>query len=205
MMNSVSLGDVLRLMMMTLRDPSRAVSILRGLNLPMQARWMLLALVVVLDMLFALLMVLLLPAPPGADETAALGALLGQPILIAVLQAASLLMIAGVMAKVGQMFGGRGNFADALLLVAWIAAIMLAMQIVLLLMAMIVPALSGYVTLGFIAILIWLMATMARELHGFSSLAMVIFGTIGTILVVSLILSVLLAMLGVMPEVPAGG
>jgi hypothetical protein len=109
---------------------------------------------------------------------------------------ASLILSAGALQVGGQMLGGKGRFAEALLLVVWLEVLAIVIQAVTLLAALVVPPLAGVLGLLGLAVLIWCVVHFARALHGFAGYAR----TIGALLlggvVVVVGVSLLLAMLG---------
>ena len=193
-MNSGDLGD---LVVLTLRKPEAAMQALRGLGLPMSALWTLLLLAVTLSTLLACLSLILFPVE--ADN--ALSRLLAHPLSLAGIQLGAMVLSALMMAQVGRMFGGRGDFPDALLLVAWVELILVGLQAVQLVMMLLLPASAGVLSVVAFGLFLYLAVTMTKALHGFTSTGKVVLGLIGSLFVLGFVLSLLAAALGIVPEV----
>jgi len=109
---------------------------------------------------------------------------------------ASLILSAGALQVGGQMLGGKGRFAEALMLVVWLEVLAIVIQAATLLVALALPPLAGLLGVLGLAVLIWCVVHFARALHGFPGYGR----TIGALLlggvVVVIGVSILLAMLG---------
>jgi hypothetical protein len=190
------LSDELRsLAVQTLTEPQAAARRLIVLGPPVQARWLGLALVSVLTLFVMKLTLMTLPD----DELSPLGAILRHPIGGVAVQAGSILVMAMAMAFAGRIFGGRGQFEDALLLTVWIELILTMLSAVQFLLLLILPL--GGVLLSFVAVglFIWLMVNFTAALHGFTRLWAVLVGMIATFLVLALTLALIFAFLGITP------
>lgn len=168
-------GDLGELAVLTLRNPDAAMAALRGLDLPMAARWMALFLVVVLSRMLGVLLLLLLPVT-GNDP---LAQLLSDPMTMAGIEFFGMVLTAFFVTHIGRMFGGSGTFADALLAVAWIELMLVALMAVQVAMLVLLPGTVDLLGMVVGGLSIYLTVTMTKALHGFSSLikvAMVYFG-----------------------------
>lgn len=196
-MMAFGLNDFVQLAVESARAPARAVPRVLALAPPMQARWMAAAAVVSLSAILAYLASLLFPL----DIETPWSPLTRAPLTMAGVQLAVMVGVAGLIARVGQMFGGQGNFADALWLMIWIDVIMLAIQVVQVLLMVIFPLTAEILGLAAIGLFFWLIIAFTKELHGFRSAAMVAFGLFATMMVTALFLTVLMGALGIMPPV----
>ncbi|MCF3973446.1 YIP1 family protein [Paracoccus salsus] len=196
----MNFDDFNALLRMTLRNPEDAAQTLIGMNLPMSVRWMALLLAVSVSALLAWVSVQMFPLPEG--ETPSVLGLTGQPIAMAGIQLAAIVMAATLMTGVGRMFGGHGRFEDALLLTVWIEIVLLLVQLAQLLVSLILPGLAGILGILAIAVFLWLTVQFTKALHGFRSGAKVMLGMFATALAVGFVLSFLAAALGLLPEVP---
>ena len=168
-------GDLGELAVLTLRDPDAAMRILRGLELPMVARWMALFLAVVLSRMLGVVLLMLLPVS-GNDP---LAELLSDPMTMAGIEFFGMVLTAFLVTHIGRMFGGTGTFPDALLAVAWIELMLVALMAVQVLMLVLLPGTVDLLGMVAGALSIYLTVTMTKALHGFSSVAkvaMVYFG-----------------------------
>ena len=195
----MNFDDLKALAGLSLRDPDRAVAALLGLGVPYSARWMGLVLTVSLSALLAWAGSALFPVTDGGP----IGALVAQPISFAGMQLAGLVLAAGLMAGVGRLFGGKGNFPDALLLVVWIEFLLLIVQAVQVVLMLVFPAVASILGLLAVGLFLWLTVRFTRALHGFQSVALVALGMLGTMLVAGFILSFIAAAFGLIPEIPA--
>lgn len=183
------MSELVTLFRLTLTDPRAGLRQLLLLNLPPAARWAGLALTAVSSALVLHLGLLLSPPP----EEVTVGLLFASPLQTAVVQMgvmlASVLLIHGV----GRSLGGTGRLEDAVLLVAWLQAIMVAVQVAQTLALLLLP--PAAVVLGYLSIVLffWLASNLIAELHGFSS-ALRVFGAVvavfvGLVIVMSLVLT----------------
>lgn len=189
-----NIGD---LVILTLRNPATAVRVLLGLELPVRARWMVLVLAVALSTLLAGMARVMFP-PATQDQ---LTALLASPASLAALQFGAMVISAAAIAGIGRAFGGTGTFDDAVLLVGWVEMILVGLQAVQLVVMLIFPATATLMSLIAFGLSIYLTISMTKELHGFSSTPKVALGFIGGVFLVGLVLSILAAALGILPEV----
>jgi hypothetical protein len=190
MPDALNLSSLVRL---SVSDPEKGAAAVIGLDPPIAARWMLLALVVALGTIMAYM----LPLLSGAGET------LPTPITAAVLQGAMNLAAVVLVSGVGRMFGGQGTFEDALLLVGWLQVIMLGLQAMQLVVLVVLPPLASLVMVVSIALFFWLLSGFICALHGFKSRLSVLLATLGTLFVAAFIFSFILLMLGF--EMPGMG
>lgn len=170
---------ILTAMRQTLDDPRGMARWIIGQNFAPSVAAMALALVSVLTSILS--GVVLLIAPDQMFNFT--------PLQLAMGQMAVLFAAAGLIAWVGRLFGGQGRFSDAMALVAWLEAIMFALQVVRFIALFILPAATVVLALVGLALLIWLGVQFIAELHGFASLWLVFFGMIGTLLAISFVLA----------------
>lgn len=191
------LGELYR---QSFRDPQSAARALIASDIPVPARWM--ALVAAASMAAILSWLALQTAPATVEPDTMLVQALSQPIIFAGIQLVTITLSAALMAGVGRMFGGTGRFEDALLLMVWLQFLMLGLEAVQLIVGLIIPYLSQFLGIGFIMLAFWLMVQFTQALHGFQSSLKVFLGIIATAFVAGFLLSVVVAALGLVPEVP---
>lgn len=188
------------LIRLTFADPKATARHLIAMNPPAQARWLGLALVAVLTVLTMRLTVLLLPT----DEMSPVGMALRNPLSGFAIQVGSILLVAAAMTGAGRVFGGRGQFQDALLLMIWtefLLAIIACVQLVLLMVAPFAGVVLAFLAVGLFA---WLIVQFAAALHGFTNLWAVLAGIIATFFLLAVVTALALALLGVDPTVVSG-
>ncbi|WP_209427626.1 YIP1 family protein [Pararhodobacter sp. SW119] len=190
MSEAYNLASLARL---SLAEPEKGAAAVIEIDPPLSARWMLLALVVAIGTLMAYL----LPLLSGADEA------LPTPISAAMLQGVLNLAAVGLIAGVGRMFGGRGTFEDALLLVGWLQVIMLGLQALQLVALLILPPFASIVMFASIVLFFWMLVGFIRTLHGFQSRLGVLMATLGTLFLAAFVFSIVLLTLGF--ELPGMG
>ena len=179
----------------TLREPRRAARRLMDLGLPDEARWIGLLLVVVLAVMESRIAYALLPPVAGPDYFA----LLADPWVSLPAQTLALVLVAGAIAWIGGLFGGRGTFRDALLLVVWVEFVMTVAQAVQLVVLIILPPFGSLLALGVLLGFVWVMAQVIAELHGSRNIFKVLLGMVAGFALVVTVLAVLLSALGLIP------
>ncbi|WP_372802869.1 YIP1 family protein [Paracoccus seriniphilus] len=194
----MSFGDMKALLGLTFRNPEAAARMLMGAGLPMQVRWMGLFLAVALSAILAWLSSQMFPLPDGEVMVLSLTA---QPLVMAVMQLCAIVLAAGLMAAVGRLCGGHGNFADALLLTVWIEVVLLVVQVVQVVASVILPPFAGILGIMAIALFLWLTVHFTKALHGFRSSPKVFLGLVATAFLAGFALSVLAAAFGLFPEI----
>ena len=193
------MGDLVQLAQNSLRDPALAVRQLQSLNLPMQARWMALAIVVALSAILGTLAMQIFPQLAEGS----LGIPVLSPLARVVLQTGGMVLTALLIANVGRAFGGQGDFADALLIVIWLEFLLLIAQAAQVVLMLVFPFFGSILGIAALVVIAWLSVQMIKALHGFSSAFMVFVGLIGATLVTLIFLTVLAGAFGLMPQLPA--
>lgn len=127
-------------------------------------------------------------------------AIYGNPLLSAVAEFAGMLIVAVLTARVGRALGGTGNFQDALTLIVWLNAVMLLVQFAQLVLIVVAPPIAGMIGLATLLWALWVFANFVAELHGFRNPLVVLGGVILTAIVLVFAISILFAILGVMPQ-----
>jgi len=190
-------GLIADLVRQSVQDPRGVLRRLIALDVPSEARWLGLGLVVVLAVLETRIALMLLPSVEGPDFLA----VLSNPWIGVPAQAFALVLVAAAIARIGALFGGRGSFADALLLVIWMEFVMTVAQAGQLVVMLLLPPLGALAALAIMAGMIWITAQMIAELHGFTNIAKVLVGMIAGFAIVVTILATLFATLGIFPNI----
>ena len=189
-----SFGALMGLVRETLVDPRAAARRIILARVPMNARWLALALVVVLSVLLGQVTIGLMLGPTGM-----MGGMLGGPVSSIVLQGGVLLTMVFAVHQVGRWMGGGGNFPDALLLVVFLQGVMVLIQVVQIAALLLLPPLAGIVSMVGFGVFLWVLTGFVAELHGFRSLLGVFGMILATAFALAFLLALLLAMLGVTP------
>lgn len=190
---------MIELVRMTIRDPMSGWRMLRALPWQGGDRWALIFATAAASAILSWVGRLLLPVSAG--EAGLLGALSASPISMASLQVVSAAFGAYLLAEVGRIFGGTGRFADALLAIGWIEAIMVMLQMVQLGLTLVFPALGALVGIASLLLAAYLMVALTMAVHGFRNPLLVVMGILGTVMLTSFLLSILAATLGILPGV----
>lgn len=154
------------------------------------------AAVVCLEVLLGFLAVRMSGSAADATSTA----LLAQPLALAAGQLVMIGVLALLTFRVGRLFGGQGGFLGAAALVVWLNAVTLVIQAAQLAALAVIPPLGALITLATLFWLLWVYANFVAELHGFESPVMVLGVVILTMVALVFGLSLLVAMLGVVPQ-----
>lgn len=191
----MTLTEIRSLVPETIRDPQGIARHLIALRIPRQAIWLGLALMSVLPVLMQRLSLVLV----NEAELTQLGLVLAHPLWGTLTQAAIILVTVGMIILVGRMFGGRGRFDDALLLLVWLEFI-LALLLIPQFVAFLVYPLAGVAIFVVSSILfLWLLTQFICALHGFTRPWLVFLGMVVSFFSLMLALGILLAILGIAP------
>ncbi|WBU54126.1 Yip1 family protein [Paracoccus sp. SCSIO 75233] len=190
--------DLVSLARNTFRAPDLAMRHLRALDLPLAARWMALILSVALSTLLTAMSLALFPA--GIPLVLVL--LVQSPIQFALLQLGGLAICVFLLSSLGRMLGGRGDFADSLLVVAWVQLLYVVIQAAQLVLMLVLPLVASLFGMVATVIMFWITVRLVRALHGFSNSFLVFLGLLAGILLAVFLLSFIAAVLGLIPEIP---
>lgn len=186
----LNVAAVSALVRLTLTRPREAAARLIALGVPDDARWLGFVIVVVLSVLLGQASVLLM------EDGEAMG---GGLLFMAMFQTSVLLGLVVAVQGVGRALGGKGNFPDTLLLLAWLQFVMLVVQFVQIVALVVIPPVFGVITLLALAVFMWLLTNFVLVLHGFTSAMKVFVGIIFSFFGVVMVLAFLLTLLGFGP------
>jgi hypothetical protein len=166
MMTGKAFGPMVR---QTLLDPRGAARRILSLGLSLREGWLALALMAVLNTLVYSVSVRLNP-PSDPAILDMMGPAFHAPAIFASVLFAALALTALAFTHAGRALGGTGSLGGMLVLLSWMQALRLLVQVALVVLAAVMPALAGIVA---IVAAVWggyiLVAFMA-EAHGFASL-----------------------------------
>lgn len=189
------------LVILTIRNPLAAWQVLRARGPGAAEGWALILATAALAAILSWLGARLLPM--SAEAGGVLAALAHAPLAMAGVQVMSAALGAFLLAEVGRIFGGTGRFAEALVAVGWVEAIMVLFQAAQLALTLVLPPLGALVGIATLLLAAYLVVAMTMAVHGFRNALLVVFGIIGTVMLTSLLLSMLAATLGLLPGVAA--
>jgi hypothetical protein len=190
----MSTATLIALAAQSVNRPRQAARYLLSLDLPREALLLAFALVVIGNTIaFGLS---LMSAPIGAVPMGVLISPVGFLLMQAVVLGASILALT----LAGRPLGGGARLRDVALLVIWLQALRVAVQFLLVVLWLAVPQLAALVVFAAMALGIWISVNFIDIAHGFESvfksLAVLIFGMVGMVLAMTL----LLTLLGVTPN-----
>ncbi|QHQ34810.1 Yip1 family protein [Algicella marina] len=125
--------------------------------------------------------------------------LLGQPLLLALLQFGGAVLLAVLMTAGGRMFGGRGDFRGAIALVAWFNIVSIAIQLFFSVTSILLPPLAMLVGIFLIIWFFWALTAFTAELHGFVNGWRVFGGIFAGLFALSFLLNLVFVMAGLPP------
>lgn len=117
------------------------------------------------------------------------------PLQWAMLQLTGMFLLAVLIAYAGRWFGGQGDLAGAIVLVAWAQFVLLILQVIQLMALFLLPPLTPILALLGMALSLWLLVNFIAELHGFASPIKVFFGMLAVGFAVILGMATVLAAL----------
>ncbi len=133
-----------------------------------------------------------------SDPVSAL--VLGNPILGAAAQLVLAFAIAALTAYIGRSFGGHGDFWGALLIVVWLNAVLVVLQVVQLVALVLAPPFAGVLAAAGLFYALWAFASFVTELHGFQNPLFVMGGVILSAIALFFLLAMALSMMGLTPQ-----
>lgn len=184
-------ADLTLLLQQSLQSPRAAARRLLDWQFPASTAGLAIALMAVLSA--CLTTISMLVAPEGIDPN--ILQMFKNPLQVAVLQGLVMLVMAMLVQGVGRMFGGRGRFIDALVLIAWTEALLSLLQLAQIVLMVLSPSLAAALSLFGLVVSLWVLASFIAELHGFASASKVLFGLIATVFVVAFAMAVVMVAL----------
>lgn len=191
---TLTFANLAALVRLTLTQPRAAAAAVMRLPLPMAGRWSALLLMATLSALLMQVLTMVLPPVVGPD-----GQVLEPvgPLVWAGMVTVGMMITAGLAHSVGRWRGGKGEFADAILLIAWLQFLQLLLVGVQILLVLVLPMLVPVIEIGGVLLFLWLLVNFVAEMHGFRSLGLVFLGVILTFAATVFGLSIVMMSLGV--------
>ena len=191
---TLTYANLAALVRLTLTQPRAAAQAVMRVPLPMAGRWSALLLMATLSALLMQVLGMLLPPALGPDgqELRPVG-----PLVWAGMVTVGMMITAGLAHAVGRWRGGKGEFADAVILVAWLQFLQLLLVAVQIVVMLVLPMLAPVIEIASVLLFLWLLVNFVAEMHGFRSLGLVFLGVIMTFVGAVIALSILMLSLGV--------
>ena len=193
---TLTFANIAALVRLTLTQPRAAAAAVMRLPLPMSGRWSALLLAAALSAMLMQVLAAMLPPAVGPDGQALRPV---GPLVWAGMVTVGMMITAGLAHSVGRWRGGKGEFPDALILVAWLQFLQLLLVAVQILLMAVLPALAPLAEIGGVLLFLWLLVNFVAEMHGFKSLGMVFLGVILTFVATVFALSIVMMSLGFGP------
>lgn len=176
---------------LTLRDPASAARALMALQVPRAALRVGLLLVSVLNTAMFVLANWLVPPQPGQPVLFDIPA----PIYLLLVICGLVMMIHAVF-WTGRILGGTGSLVDVMVLILWLQALRVAVQVIILALIFIAPLLSAVVVFATGLLGIFIMLHFVNQAHRLNSLWRSAGVLVASLLAIVVGLSVLLSLLG---------
>ncbi len=181
-------AQLIELFWMTIRDPSRAASILRQIHMDRQVSWLILLLAITLNTLtyFASIPLLGVPAELAFP-------LLTKPYLVFLMLGITTVIFVFAFYWVGRALEGKATFDTILLMVGWLQYMRLAIQVGSLVLMLVSPGISQIFVMAAGIYGLWVVVNFLKQAHGFETLgkavAVLIFSALGMTVGLSVLLS----------------
>ncbi len=193
-----SFADLMGMVMRTLQSPREGAHEVLAIGIPREAIWLVIAIVVVLSAFLGQVVALL----TGGE--AAMGGLLGSPVVSGILQLLAILLTIAAVYWVGRAMGGTGTFTDAAILISWLQFVMICVQLVQIAALLFVPPLAGLIFIAALGIFLWILTEFVCVLHEFKSRGQVFAMIIVSAFTIAFFASILLTLLGLGVPMPVG-
>lgn len=185
----MTLEGFLRLAWQTVLAPREVARLLLSLRLGHEALLLALALVLVLNTL--IFTASLQISPP--DE--ALTPLLGNPVIFMLLMGGTLGVTAIAITWTGRALGGVARIEDIGLLLIWLQALRMLVQLAVVALALVSESLAGLLVVGAAVLGVWILVQFIDEAHGFAALGkaalVLLLGVTGLVLGLSFFLTLI--------------
>ncbi len=181
------LADLVRA---TLRSPRTVARRMMAFDVPMHGRWAALALSAVLSAILAHLTFSMMAVTAGPQAGA-----IPSPITTALMQAVVLVLTVVGVQLIGRRFGGKGQLADAVLLIAWLQFILICVQVLQLAAILILPPLASLLSVVGLGLFLWLLASFVAELHGFTSTGRTLVGILVSLFGIAFVLATVVSVI----------
>lgn len=186
----VSIKSYMNAVGQTLQDPEAAA---RGIIQLRFSRIVLLQATLVVVIINAVLLALLWKiAPPPAEMPLANIS----PLQFTALNCIGMVILASALARAGHLFGGTGNFDQALMLLIWLQAVGLTLDVAQIVLLLVSPLISALFSLAAVFVLLRCFVIFIKVLHNFDGLGRALFTVVIALIGTLFIAGILLAILG---------
>lgn len=197
----LDLGQLLAMVVRTIKSPREGAEEVLALGVPRDALWTMFTLVIVLSVILTQITSMIM----GVANDPSAPAFLTNPVASGFIQVVLLTLMVAAVQMVGRIFGGNGQFPEALLLVTWLQFIMVCLQVVQTLSLLILPPLASIIGMLSLVLFLWLLTNFVAVLHGFRSLGQVFVMILVSAFGFAFVTTLVLAILGVPMPTTTGG
>ena len=192
----MALRELIPLGVRSLRDPRGASRALLGLGLPVQHYWTAFLAVTVLATFLVQAVLYLAPPPETVVLADGTEVPLAPPNALQTLAliGGGLLLLAGLLHLGAKAFGGTGRFAEMVLAMVWLQAVMIGLNVASI--PLLLAGLGGVVEIVLFAALFWMLGGFTAGIHGFDSAGKAVMAIVGGLFALALALSILIVALG---------
>ena len=174
----------------TLRNPAAAAEPVMAFHLPRDVLWLALLLVAVLNTIVYMVTNILVPTQsplPGAFQS---------PVVFLFIVAGGLVLTVHALYWTGRALGGTGELGDILVLMIWLQALRVALQVITLVMLLLAPVLAAFVVMAAALWGIWILVHFINTAHHLNSVPRAAGVLVAAMLGLALGLSFFLSLIG---------
>ena len=175
----MTLDTLVKTAKLSLFRPREGLRHVLGWNLSLGESGLALTLMAVLSA--GLISLILGPLPPEIDPVTA--RILTSPIYLAVAQLAGLGALGVCVHVLGSMTKGRGTLPQAIAMMAWFEALMIAISLVQTVVMLVFPPLGLLLVPAGMILSLWLIGSFTAELQGYASVFLSLLGVIAAFVV----------------------
>ncbi len=184
-------GDLIQTARLSLQAPRRGIRVVLGWQLSPAEGWLALALMAVVTAL--ILSLIMGPLPPEVDPLTA--SIFTSPFNLAAVQFLGLVCLTATLYLLGRVTRGKGTFAQALVVMGWLEAILIVVSVGQTFVITLLPPLAILVVVGGLLLSLWLLTNFVAEMHGYASLGLTFLGIVASSVVAVLAMVVVMVIL----------
>lgn len=186
----MTLRDWRQLAVVSVTNPGEAAQSLMAMHIPVRALWTALVLVAIGNTMLFTLSDQLFQAPSPLPQFFSI------PFVNVLVVAIWLVLMATSIYWVGGLLGGKGTLADILVLVVWMQALRVVVQVAVLVLMFVVPILSGLLVLAAAVIGVYMLVHFIDQAHRLGSPGRAAAVLIASVLAIVVGISVLIVLVG---------
>ena len=186
----MTLPDPRALAIQTVKDPAGAARVLMDIGLPRSTLWTALVLMAVLQSVIFAVSDMMLAGPTPFPV------LFGSPLRFFTMAVVALVLMVHAIHRAGRMLGGTGTLDDVLVIIVWLQALRVAVQVVGLILSVTIPVLAMLLLLVATVIGIYILLHFIDQAHRLGSIGQAVLVLFASVLVIVFGLSLILALIG---------